>query len=650
MARFALLIGVSDYEDGFGQLPAAIKDIEAIREVLVNPEIGDFMETNVTLLPNPSRQEMADAIYTLFANRQKEDLVLLYFSGHGVLDEGNRFYFASRHTRKDQGKLIPTTALEASTIQRFMEESRSHHQVMILDSCFSGAFAKGMHAKDSNSVNLEQILGGRGRAILTASTSTQYALTQEGFELSIYTHFLVEGLRTGGADQGGDGQISAEALHMYVKDKVREAAPAMTPEFYPVKEGYKIILAKSPRNDPALEYRKEVQKRVHDGHFSVPARKILDLLQHQLNLHVQVSEGIEAEVLRPYKEHRRKVEEYEYVLVETLIGKTTLIDREKRELKDLQQYLGLLDKDVSSIEQKYLGHSIVVIDDDLISTGPVADEIPSTSHDFSTFSFEVVLLNQQGKIISRQPGQVEYFVENLGNDVALEMVMIQGGSFQMGSKEDLREQPVHTVTVTPFWLGKYTVTQTQYKAVMGANPSHFNGVKRPVDSVSWHDSIRFCQLLSEKTGCIYRLPSEAEWEYACRAGTITSFYCGNMITANFANFNRNKKTLSSLLSSEQYLAETKKVGSTLPNAFGIYDMHGNIWEWCQDHWHTSYRKAPKDGSAWLTKKLDTDRVVRGGSWGQGSEFCRSASRLYRHPDDRTNLIGFRVVCENPKTS
>jgi uncharacterized caspase-like protein len=246
MAKIALLIGVSEYEPGLDGLPSAVNDVAAMQQVLTNPGMGEFADADVTVLPNPNRQAMEDAIYNLFANRQREDLVLLYFSGHGMVDDGGEFYFASRLTRKEQGRLVPTTATAARSVCSWMEGSRSQHKVIILDSCFSGAFAKGVKAKDSGSVNPAQFLGSKGTAILTASTSTQYALTQEGFDLSIYTHYLVEGIRTGGADQDDDGFIGMEELHIYASSKVKEAAPAMTPEFYPVKEGYKILLAKSP--------------------------------------------------------------------------------------------------------------------------------------------------------------------------------------------------------------------------------------------------------------------------------------------------------------------------------------------------------------------------------------------------------------------
>jgi uncharacterized caspase-like protein len=360
MEKVALLIGVSDYEPGLEALPAAANDVAAMEQVLVNPEMGDFAATAITLLQNPPRQTMEDALYNLFTNRHKDDLLLLYFSGHGVVDEGGEFYFTSRYTRKEQGKLVPTTAVSARSVREWMEQSRSQRKVIILDSCFSGAFAKGVKAKDSGSINPEQFLGSKGTAILTASTSTQYALTQEGFDLSIYTHFLVEGIRTGGADRDNDGWIAMDELHAYASSKVREAAPAMTPEFYPVKEGYKILLAKSPKDDPRLKYRKQVEQRAHQGTFSIPARRLLNSLRLQLNLAAEVAEAIEAEVLRPYREYQRKLQEYEQTLVEALAAENPLSQRTLEDLRDYQQHLALEDVDVQQIEERLMGQNLVL--------------------------------------------------------------------------------------------------------------------------------------------------------------------------------------------------------------------------------------------------------------------------------------------------
>jgi formylglycine-generating enzyme required for sulfatase activity len=635
MAKVALLIGVSEYETGLDGLPSAVNDVTAMRQVLANPEMGEFVDAAVNVLQNPSRQVMEDAIYHLFANRQKDDLVLLYFSGHGVVDDGGEFYFASRFTRKDQGRLVPTTAVAARSVRDWMEQSKSQCKVIILDSCFSGAFAKGVKAKDSGSVNPERFLGGKGTAILTASTSTQYALTQEGFDLSVYTHYLVEGIRTGGADRDDDGFISVEELHDYANSKVKEAAPAMTPEFYPVKEGYKILLAKSPKDDPMLKYRKQVGQRVYQGTFSIPARRLLNSLRLQLKLLPEVAEAIEAEVLQPYREYQRKLQEYEQTLVDALQAENPLSQRTLTDLKDYQQHLALLDEDVIPIATKLLGESLKI---DVEEPPPILPP-PSLT---KSFEFEVVTVNPQGQEQSRERKRAEYFADDLGNGMTLDMVAIPGGRFQMGSNEYDREKPIHPVTIEPFFMGKYPVTQAQYEAIVGTNPSEFKGVQRPVEQVFWKEAVEFCTQLSQKTGKPYRLPSEAEWEYACRAGTTTPFYCGDTITTDLANYDGNYTHGEA--PKGIYRKQTTDVGSFPANPFGLYDMHGNVWEWCADHWHGNYEAAPSDGSSWTTNKNSENRVLRGGSWNFNPSSCRAAYRFSFSPAFRFSYVGFRVVC------
>ncbi|MEH2448373.1 MAG: caspase family protein [Nostoc sp.] len=260
MAKVALLIGVSEYGADITSLLAATKDVEAMQRVLLNPEMGEFAETDVTALKNPNRQEVEDAIYRLFANRQREDLLLFYFSGHGIKDENGKLYLSNCNTRKENGRLVKHLALAASVLNENMNESKSERQVVILDCCFSGAIARDMTPRDDSTVNLQEELGGKGRAILTSSTSTQYSFEQEGSELSVYTRYLVEGIEKGAADKDGDGRISVDELHEYASIKVKQEAPAMTPKIYPVEEGYKIYLAKAPKGDPKLIYHKLVQE------------------------------------------------------------------------------------------------------------------------------------------------------------------------------------------------------------------------------------------------------------------------------------------------------------------------------------------------------------------------------------------------------
>jgi eukaryotic-like serine/threonine-protein kinase len=238
--------------------------------------------------------------------------------------------------------------------------------------------------------------------------------------------------------------------------------------------------------------------------------------------------------------------------------------------------------------------------------------------------------------------KAERFTEDLKNGVNLEMVYVPGGSFTMGAEEYDSEKPRHVVMVPSFYMGKFQVTQEQYLQIMGTNPAHWQDAKLPVERVSWNDAQAFCQKLSAKTGKKYRLPSEAEWEYACIAKTDTPFYFGETISTELANYDGNH--VCKLGVKGVYRSKTTPVGSFPANGFGLHDMHGNVWEWCEDKWHENYQGAPTDGSAWISENDNDYRLLRGGSWNYNPHICRSALRIRWSAADSYNDFGFRVVC------
>ncbi len=281
----------------------------------------------------------------------------------------------------------------------------------------------------------------------------------------------------------------------------------------------------------------------------------------------------------------------------------------------------------------------------------------------NNFSFELLTVNASGQLIARSSKQTEYFTEDLGNGVVLKMVAIPGGKFIMGTKyeeiEQLskkfnwsgfrKEKPQHEVSIQPFFMSKFQVTQAQWKAVanqpkvdrdLNWDPSRFKGDNRPIENISWEDAVEFCKRLSKETQREYRLPSEAEWEYACRAGTTTPFHFGETITSELANYNGNYSYAREPKS--KYRMETTIVGSFPPNAFGLYDMHGNVWEWCQDDWHDNYEGAPRDGRAWYSRNKNNPKVRRGGSWNHLPFNCRSAYRS-NNPYNKNLSVGLRLV-------
>lgn len=239
------------------------------------------------------------------------------------------------------------------------------------------------------------------------------------------------------------------------------------------------------------------------------------------------------------------------------------------------------------------------------------------------------------------------YTEDLGNGVTLTLMLMPAGEFLMGApeaepKSRENERPQRLVKVPQFLMGRYPVTQAQWRVVAGyesrdrdlnPDPSHFEEDNRPVENVSWDDAQEFCQRLSVKTSKDYQLPGEAQWEYACRAGTTTPFHFGEMITPELANYRTESSYNGSPTSRSR--GSTTDVGTFPANDWGLHDMHGNVWEWCEDDWHSQDR-------------IEDSRVLRGGSWGGSPGLCRSAVRNFDPRGYRYRNIGFRVCCVPPR--
>ena len=232
------------------------------------------------------------------------------------------------------------------------------------------------------------------------------------------------------------------------------------------------------------------------------------------------------------------------------------------------------------------------------------------------------------------------------NGHTFRMIFVEGGAFDMGSADDDpeaydSEKPRHRVTVPDFYMGEYPVTQALWKAVMDNNPSYFEGDDHPVEQVSWDNAQDFIRRLNKATAATrpadhwYRLPSEAEWEYAARGGKYHADgfkYAGSDRLKDVGWYEENNKT------------ETKPVGQKSSNQLGLYDLNGNVWEWCEDDWHDNYKGAPTDGSAWIDQPLrGAFRVTRGGSWIRTARYCRVAGRVIAAPINRVYSLGFRLV-------
>ncbi len=556
---------------------------------------------------------------------------IVHFCGHGAGEQG-----LVMQTAAGQEQLVPTGAL-SSLFELFADRV----ECILLNACYSEVQANAIVSHINYVVGMSQAI--RDDAAIAFATGFYRAL---GYGRSIEQAYkfgcnaIQLSLAGNASGSVSRSTVSEEQRQFKVVDAVEKTA---IPEYLKPILKIKPTLASGTESisvateteiqvdvDKALEqeaalkqYRDRVREYLSDRKLSSFEKIRLEQLRRNIGLLPEEAEQVLAEEWEPI---RRSQEEYEEMLIE-LIGEGYYpFDSEiSQELATLCQELELPEDEVKTISKPILAAAEEDYQDRL----------------------------RQG-VISDRSGQINHFIENLGS-VVLEMIAIPGGTFLMGSPENElermdRESPQHRVTVPPFFMGKVTVTQAQWKVVasfpkvnsdLDSDPSGFKGSDRPVEKVSWHHAIEFCDRISQKTGKSYRLPSEAEWEYACRAGTTTPFHFGETISTDLANYNGNYVYGSGVKG--QYREETIAVGSFPPNAFGLYDMHGNVLEWCSDRWHENYEGAPIDGSAW-TDGNSASRLLRGGSWDFSPWYCRSAYRDRFVPDDRDLNIGFRVVC------
>ncbi len=467
------------------------------------------------------------------------------------------------------------------------------------------------------------------------------------------------------------------------------------------------------REAAIVEYRQQAEEFASDGEISLVESDILKDLQEKLKLTDQEASAVREKALEPYGIYKKNLDIYKQYLASFVDEQGyPLRENAEADLEKFQKYYLLKDGDVVRLKkeqeveyQKRQAEKLLQQQAERLRQEHLEQERSENKRQEAErlrqeqeraenkrreaelqeqikrkpsppgiqtqpFEFDTATLTPKSAgflgikktyEINRSRGRAEFFRETLGNDVVLEMVAIPGGKFMMGSPESEpersgNESPQHSVTIQSFFMGKFTVTQSQWKAVatlpkvnidLNPDPSNFKGATRPVEKVSWDDAIEFCARLSKKTQETYRLPSEAEWEYACRAGTTTPFYFGETITTDLANYN-GEYTYGSAPKGE-YRKQTTDVGKFPANPFGLFDMHGNIWEWCQDEWHENYNGAPKDGSAWLFDNENQNRLLRGGAWDFYPWHCRSAYRYSCAREYRSFNVGFRVVLVRGRT-
>jgi len=351
--KLALLIGVSEYGEGLKSLSAPPKDVAAMKRVLENPTLGGFSQNHITVLLNPDSSEMREKIEDLFTQSSKQDLVLLYFSGHGITDDHNRLHLTTRDTSviRYRSRSVP-----ASFIQNLSDDTYAQRQVIILDCCYSGAFAEGWQRKGNVPIELERELGRKGRVVLTSSSSTQVSFQQENTDLSLYTQYFLEGIESGAADDNQDGIVTVRELHNYAKSKVQEVKPKMKPDIIVVdNEGYDILLSKV-KIDAESSFRKLVEQYVDHSRGEIRSRRSQEILEKRAkdwSISIEQSQRIIVSVLEPtrrrlvnilrYRENYETEVEKQYPLSEEILEELQMWQ---------QEVLGLKDEDISKVRDE----------------------------------------------------------------------------------------------------------------------------------------------------------------------------------------------------------------------------------------------------------------------------------------------------------
>ena len=555
--KIGIAIGINDYLDPkLSNLLFAKKDAEELRAVLLNPDIGGFDE--IVPLVNETKYNVNKGIEKLLLkDATYNDLVIIYFSGHGKLNAKFELNLLLKDTETDY---LSSTALHYNFITDCIEESKCKKVIIILDCCHGGAAGiKGDISKTLSDTS------GSGIFILSATTGSNLAKEVQELENGIFTYFILEGLRKGDADLGGDGLIDIIELFEYASKRCNNDYSQVATIKSKFEE--RIVIGKNPL-------------KIKEKKFEINMRELVKLRK--------------ALSVKLYDESM------------------TIL------LKDNKNPLSL-----TNIEVEIKDHLFLLLSGE-IKIGTYVHTIQylkSEEYIESVLKEESLIFKPEDKQItplySLSPKNLTLVEDNsdipknfTSPSTGMELVLIPAGKFMMGSPSGDQERyddegPVHEVIIkNPFYVGKYPVTQKQWEKIMGSNPSKFRGEDRPVESVSWNDVQEFIKKLNEKESAgKYRLPSESEWEYACRAGTTTRYSFGD----------DESKLDDYAWYSENSGSETHPVGQNNPNPWGLYDIHGNVWEWCQDNWHGNYDGAPSDGSAWESGS-GSDRVDRGGSW------------------------------------
>jgi len=623
--KWAVVIGVNRYLDPvITSLEFCVPDAQRVAETLAG-KCG-YENERILLITDDQPQDhlrplginLRKQIAGWLKNARPGDTALVFFSGHGFLDARGQGFLAPKDCEREN---LGLTGFRIDDLRDMLSQCKATQKLLVLDCCHAGGVKEGDPPGPSSEQLGEAFQNASGLITLASCSKKQVSHEWKDRRLGLFTYFLTQGLE-GGADFDRNGLVDSDELYRYTSDKVSITAQRVL----------------NARQTPVRFIPPSVVGIFPLARVSLPAEPMTDRLPVTASFHVLRGaasgpplEGAKVELFyRPGPATRP-------VALGTAASDETGYARIAVELSLAQQARG------EFLVTAALGQSSNVW------------KLPKFPQSRS-YSLYLDLPVQEPAIPASPSPRLTG--KAFTNSIGMKFVLIPAGEFMMGSPESEEDHSSdgqqHRVRITkPFYLGVYEVTQEQYERVMGENPSYFSRTGRgkdhvtgrdarnhPVEQVSWDDAVEFCRKLSTREGRTYRLPTEAEWEYACRAGTQTPFHFGSQLNGREANCDG--KYPYGTQTKGPYFLRTTEVGFYRPNAWGLYDMHGNVWEWCQD-WCDGdyYDDSPTDDPQGPTS--GSFRVNRGGGWGNPARYCRSANRVGNLPGNEREDLGFRAA-------
>ncbi len=601
--RYALVIGNSGYQH-MGVLDNPVNDAADMGKLLKKKKF------EVTVLLNANQRKMEEAIRH-FSNklREKNSVGLFYFAGHGLAVDGHNYLIPVEVDIKNSID-IKYKGVDAGYVLEQMQAADNDLNMLILDACRNNPFKNKFRGV---SRGLAPIQSAKGALILYAASLGELAADGNGRN-GLFTTYLMQAINTPGLKVEDVFKTTAVSVNRANKEQLPWQSGVILGDFYftinaPQAETVTVNTAPSNSNQAEVAFWNSIKDSHNKAYFLAYLDRYGEKGIYSVIARIKLKE-IKTDSAKP------KINQVH------LIVKTSPDNSKIRILNIGPKYqpgMALKPKryHIEVSHKGYQRHTewIELKNEDLIHS---------------------VVLEEKPVFTKSIPTSTNHYTSSSTTESTsgIKMVSVPAGCFQMGSNEGGEytddEKPVHRVCLSAYKIGKYEVTQSQWKKVMGNNPSHFKGNNKPVEKVSWDDVQKFIRKLNQQTGQHYRLPSEAEWEYACRSGGRDQKYCGGNNAGSVAWYDDNSGN------------ETHDVGQKQANGLGLYDMSGNVWEWVQDRYDSGYYKNspttnPKGASGGAV------RVFRGGSWHSDASNLRSAFRDYNSPDRRGNILGFRLA-------